>query len=80
MEYTPEFSEEWELKPVEQIAPLQRGFDLPKYGCDADFGEETRSALVRFQKAYNSAFGTKVVEEDGVCGKMTWQALTAEVI
>ena len=42
--------------------------DLPKYGCDSDFGAETHSAVHKFQKSVN-------LLEDGIVGKDTWTAL-----
>lgn len=63
-----------------QCILVQRGFELPKYGCDAEWGDETQSAIVRFQKAYNAACGTGMINEEGLCDAKTWQALTAEVI
>lgn len=42
--------------------------DLPKYGCDSDFGAETHSAVRKFQRSNN-------LFEDGIVGKDTWTAL-----
>ena len=44
------------------------GCKLPKYGPDGEFGEETREAVLRFQR-------TKGLEADGVVGSKTWTAL-----
>lgn len=44
------------------------GYELPKYGADGDFGNETVAAVKKFQKA-------KGLEVDGVIGKNTWKAL-----
>jgi hypothetical protein len=51
-----------------QNALIKAGLPLPKYGADGDFGEETQTAVVAFQKAR----GLKV---DGIVGANTWAAL-----
>lgn len=47
---------------------LAKGYKLPKYGADAEFGAETEEAL----KAYQKENGLEV---DGKCGEKTWAAL-----
>lgn len=47
---------------------IAKGYALPKYGADGDFGNETLNAV----KAFQTAFGLVV---DGVIGKDTWAAL-----
>lgn len=47
---------------------LAKGYKLPKYGADADFGTETDNALKAFQRKNN-------LEVDGKCGAKTWDAL-----
>lgn len=57
---------------VNQIQALliQHGYSLPKYGADGDFGGETLSALIDFQRH-------KGLDADGICGALTWAALKA---
>ncbi len=47
---------------------IRLGFSLAKYGADADFGAETESALIAFQKRYN-------LEADGKYGEKSHAAL-----
>ena len=47
---------------------IQRGYEMPKYGADGKFGNETLTALKEFQRAEGLA-------PDGVCGDETWKAL-----
>ena len=47
---------------------IKAGYELPKYGADGDFGNETLKALKAFQKDH----GLKV---DGKCGPLTWGEL-----
>jgi len=47
---------------------LLRGYQLPIFGSDGDFGNETYAALTAFQKA-------KGLTVDGVCGPKTWEKL-----
>lgn len=47
---------------------IQRGYEMPKYGADGKFGNETLTALKAFQRAEGLA-------PDGVCGEKTWTAL-----
>ncbi len=49
---------------------LSLGYSMPKYGADGSFGNETESAVKEFQR--NSGLA-----DDGVCGALTWAALTA---
>jgi len=44
------------------------GYELPKYGCDSDFGAETKFALVKFQQEHQ-------LQPDGICGANTWKKL-----
>lgn len=52
-----------------QTLLLDRGYSLPKYGADGDFGNETLKAVKAFQKDWGLA-------EDGVVGEKTWERLT----
>lgn len=47
---------------------ISKGFNLPKYGADGDFGNETLSAVKAFQKANG-------LTADGVIGSKTWAKL-----
>lgn len=47
---------------------ILRGCHLPRYGCDANYGEETKAAV----KAYQT---THALTPDGICGPLTWAAL-----
>ena len=51
-----------------QLLLLEKGYKLPEYGADGEFGEETDTALKAYQKANN-------LEVDGKCGAKTWAAL-----
>ena len=51
-----------------QLLLLEKGYKMPKYGADGDFGEETDIALKAYQKANN-------LEVDGKCGANTWASL-----
>lgn len=51
-----------------QILLIGKGFKLPKYGADADYGEETVQAVKAFQKA-------KKIEQDGIAGAQTFSKL-----
>lgn len=57
----------------EKVAYLQkllmdRGYALPKYGADGDFGAETEKAVKAFQRDWG-------LKEDGVVGEKTWAML-----
>lgn len=48
------------------------GYNLPRYGADGDFGDETRSAVLAFQRY---AFSNNSKEWDGIYGPKTYQKL-----
>lgn len=61
----------------EQVRLLQQnlmsiGIALPKYGADGDFGDETRNAVIKFQKM---AFPNQPIEWDGIYGNKTYTKL-----
>lgn len=49
---------------------LLRGYRLPRYGCDGEFGSETLAALKEFQTDF-----APETEFSGVCDEKTWRAL-----
>lgn len=51
-----------------QILLIGRGYALPKYGDDGDFGDETETALQKFQTDHN-------LYADGVAGNLTYAKL-----
>lgn len=51
-----------------QAMLIQRGYDLPDYGADGVFGEETERAVFAFQEDDG-------LDVDGVVGPQTWGAL-----
>ena len=56
------------VKTMQVLLTNKFKYDLPKFGCDGDFGAETNSALIKFQE-------DNKLEKDGICGKLTWTAL-----
>ena len=57
-----------ELVKYAQTLLMQKGFALPKYGADGDYGSETVNAVKAFQKANG-------LSADGVIGVKTWAKL-----
>lgn len=55
------------VKYAQQLL-LDRGYKLPKYGADGDYGSETQAAVKAFQKDWG-------LTQDGVIGKKTWEML-----
>lgn len=51
-----------------QTMLINKGYKLPKYGADGDFGSETLAAVKKFQK-------DKGLTADGIVGPLTWGAL-----
>ena len=50
---------------------ISKGYPLPRYGADGDFGSETESAVKQFQKDHG-------LTVDGIVGAKTWAALDGE--
>ena len=55
------------VKYAQQLL-MARGYSLPKYGADGDYGAETVAAVKAFQKANG-------LTADGIIGKKTWEKL-----
>ena len=51
-----------------QTLLMERGYDLGKWGVDGDFGNQTETAVKRFQRDWD-------LTQDGVVGKKTWDTL-----
>lgn len=51
-----------------QILLIGRGYSCGKYGADGDFGDDTRSAVKKYQKEMK-------LEVDGIAGKQTMSSL-----
>ena len=59
-----------------QLALTRLKIEPPCGDADGIFGEQTRLAVLRFQKGYNVGRGSKpALDEDGEVGKNTWPAL-----
>lgn len=58
------------LVRIAQEKLLQKGYVLPKYGADGDFGSETEEAIKQLQRDVH-------IEVDGIVGKNTWDALNS---
>ncbi len=53
-----------------QLALLDAGHALPRFGADGDFGSETRNAVIEFQRAQG-------LQDDGIVGPRTMEVLDA---
>ena len=47
---------------------VQLGYQLPVYGIDGYFESETRAAVIAFQRDHG-------LDQDGICGPLTWAAI-----
>ena len=56
-----------DVKALQELL-MQLGYQLPRYGADSDFGDETEKAVIAFQKA-------ECLEPDGKYGEKTHAAL-----
>lgn len=55
------------VKAMQQLL-MAKEYELPRYGADGDFGEETENALLLFQEDMN-------LKNDAKCDPNTWSAL-----
>lgn len=55
------------VKAMQQLL-MAKGYELPRYGADGEFGEETENALLLYQEDMN-------LKADAKCGHDTWSAL-----
>lgn len=55
-------------KCMQQLLKDVHGYTLGSYGCDGDFGDATKAAVKKFQKANN-------LTADGIVGQKTWKKL-----
>lgn len=55
------------VKAMQQLL-MFNGYDLPKYGADGEYGEETENAILLFQEDNG-------LKPDAKCGQATWSCL-----
>ena len=55
------------VRAMQQLL-MAKGYPLPRYGADGEYGGETENALLCFQEDEN-------IRPDGTCGSATWNAL-----
>lgn len=58
------------LVRIAQEKLIQKGYILPKFGVDGDFGSETEEAIKQLQRDVH-------IKVDGIVGKDTWNALNS---
>ncbi len=58
------------LVRIAQQKLLQKGYSLPKYGADGQYGDETEQAIRKIQKDAG-------ISVDGICGNDTWSVLNS---
>lgn len=59
------------LVRIAQQKLLQKGYSLPKYGADGQYGDETEQAIRKIQKDAG-------ISVDGICGNDTWTVLNSD--
>lgn len=59
------------LVRIAQQKLMQKGYSLPKYGADGQYGDETEQAIRRIQKDAG-------ISVDGICGNDTWAVLNGD--
>lgn len=55
------------VRSMQQLL-IAKGYEMPRYGADGEYGKETENALLLFQE-------DNALEPDAKCGKDTWSAL-----
>ena len=55
------------VRSMQQLL-IAKGYELPRYGADGEFGDETEKNLLRYQKDMD-------LKPDAKCGPDTWSAL-----
>ena len=55
------------VRAMQQLL-MAKGYALPRYGADGEYGSETENALLCFQE-------DEGIRPDGTCGSATWNAL-----
>lgn len=69
----PEFSGEWENKRIDEIAPLQRGFDLPTQDVeDGDYPVVYSNGILKYHKTYKCEAPGLVTGRSGSIGSFTY--------
>ena len=56
-----------DVRTMQQLL-LYKGYELPRYGADGEYGDETENALLLFQE-------DQELKADAKCGQATWSAL-----
>lgn len=56
-----------DVRTMQQLL-LYKGYELPRYGADGEYGDETENALLLFQE-------DRGLKPDAKCGQATWSAL-----
>lgn len=56
---------------------IEKGYSLPNYGVDGDYGTETKEAVIELQK---DAFPNEPKEWDGIVGNKTWAIIESPFI
>ena len=62
-----------ELVTMLQKKLMELGYQLPRYGADGDYGNETINAVKQFQKDHG-------LTADGVVGEKTWSAINSATV
>ena len=69
----PEFTGEWERKPIEKIAPLQRGFDLPTQNIvEGIYPVVYSNGILRYHDKYKCEAPGLITGRSGTIGKFTY--------
>lgn len=56
-----------DVRAMQQLL-IGKGYEMPRYGADGDYGAETENTLLLFQEDNG-------LKPDGKCGQATWSAL-----